>query len=522
MVLVNILVFLISLSVVIILHELGHFYFARKAGILCHEFSIGMGPVLWKTKKGETTYSIRAIPIGGYVMMAGEEVDGELVKVSQEVRLVFEGEQVKEIILDIDNPKYDRFPLVKVQKVDLKGEHMSPLYINQYSVLRDAFYVMKKQKMQIAPSERSFAGKSLWQRFKTIFGGPLMNFVLAFIVFIVVNLLVGFPNFDEAKIGIVGDGYPAAAYLEPGDVITKIEGVPISTWDDLDEQMQCNISNRQLDITVSRNQQDYQYTLVPTLYFFNVGLHSDENTVDQVIVGSVPEGTFASKIGIEEGDEILYVNERPINTWDDFVQEMYTLSMEEYDENRVTTFTVKRGDETIILSNQESKAQPYSAAFLKTQHIDVVSSKIGISPEYSFSVGKSVLGGLEDVKSSASIIFTTIGLLFDNKGAGANVGVDDLAGPLGIYEITSQALSQGFVSLLSWIGLLSVNLGVVNLLPIPALDGGRLVFILYEAIFRRKPNQKIENSLHYVMYIALLGLFVFITFNDLLRLFNLK
>ena len=76
--------------------------------------------------------------------------------------------------------------------------------------------------------------------------------------------------------------------------------------------------------------------------------------------------------------------------------------------------------------------------------------------------------------------------------------------------------------MLSWVGLLSVNLGIVNLLPIPALDGGRLVFLGYETITRRKPNQKIENTLHYVMYLALLGLFVFIMFNDILRLLNLK
>ena len=123
-----------------------------------------------------------------------------------------------------------------------------------------------------------------------------------------------------------------------------------------------------------------------------------------------------------------------------------------------------------------------------------------------------------NTKDSAMMIFNTIGLLFNND----NVGVSDLAGPVGIYTITSTALSGGIFSFLGWVALLSVNLGVINLLPIPALDGGRLVFLGYEAITTKKPNRRIENTLHYAMYLALLGLFVYITFNDVLRLFNLK
>ena len=177
-----------------------------------------------------------------------------------------------------------------------------------------------------------------------------------------------------------------------------------------------------------------------------------------------------------------------------------------------------RGGEEVTLTINE----PYSAAFLESQGIGIVDVKIGISPDYNFSFGQSIVYGVKNVWTSAGIIFTTLGLLFDNSGAGAGIGVDNLAGPLGIFEITSSALDQGFVSLLSWIGLLSVNLGVINLLPIPALDGGRLVFLGYEAVTRRKPNKKIENTLHYVMYLALMGLFVFITYNDLLRMLNIK
>ncbi|OQX93532.1 MAG: hypothetical protein B6I17_02215 [Tenericutes bacterium 4572_104] len=102
------------------------------------------------------------------------------------------------------------------------------------------------------------------------------------------------------------------------------------------------------------------------------------------------------------------------------------------------------------------------------------------------------------------------------------VGVSDLSGFVGIFSMTSKAAEAGIISLLSWTGFLSVNLGIVNLLPIPALDGGRLVFIGYEAITNKKPNKKVENWLHTIVFFLLMGLLVFITYNDILRLIGLK
>lgn len=526
MVLLNIIVFLISLSLVIILHELGHFVMARRAGILCHEFSLGMGPVLWKTKKGETTYTIRAIPIGGYVMMAGEEIETEVVKVGQTIRVRFDGALIDRIILDDQDEAYEELERITVDKVDLQGVDMAPLYINEYDVKRDAFFVLKGRELQLAPHERNFGGKNRVQRFWAIFGGPMMNFLLAIVVFFIVNLIVGFPNMDEAVVGIVGEGLPAAEVLEVGDQIVEIEGTPVSTWDELSNVLQADLSDREIDVVVNRDGTQYNYTITPILYFFNVGIHSEDNVVDDLIISDVAEGTFADKIGLEQGDQLVSINGTPVTTWGDVIDELTQMGEEPFDETNVYTFEVDRDGSVVTVTNEvageQEFEQPFNQAFLETQGLDVVIMQVGISPEYRFNLGLSVVGGFRDVGSSAMIIFTTLQLLFDNDGAGAIVGVDDLAGPLGIYQITSQALSQGMVSLLGWIGLLSVNLGIVNLLPIPALDGGRLVFLGYEAVTNRKPNTKVENTLHYVMYLALLGLFVFITFNDLLRLLNLK
>lgn len=522
----SILVFLVSLSLVIIIHEAGHFVMARKAGVLCHEFSLGMGPVLWKTKRGETTYSVRAIPIGGFVMMAGEEVSNEVVKVDTDVKLVFENDMVSKIVLDHEDERYQDNLEVHVEKVDLLGKDMQPLFINDYPVKRDAFYVFKKNELQIAPYERGFEGKTIWQRFASIFAGPFMNFVLAFLVFLIVNLLVGFPNMDTAEIGVIGSGLPAENVLEIGDVITSVDGVDVDTWEEMGSEFENNQSNRVIELGIDRDGTTEMKSITPILYFYSVGFHSamNESNPEALIIGEVSEESIAGKAGFKDGDVLskIYDTELdvfvPVSTWDDVITEITRLGNLEYVKDYSVDFVVIRDGQEVTLTIVE----PYSEAFLESQGIGIVDVKIGISPDYDFNFGQSLVYGVKDVWTSAGVIFTTLGLLFDNSGAGAGIGVDNLAGPLGIFEITSVALEQGFVSLLSWIGLLSVNLGVINLLPIPALDGGRLVFLGYEAVTRRKPNKKIENTLHYVMYLALMGLFVFITYNDLLRLFNIK
>lgn len=518
MVIVNILVFLISLSTVIILHELGHFVMARRAGILCHEFAIGMGPVVWKKKKGETTYLVKLIPIGGYVMMSGEEIEDEIVKVDAQVRLEFESGKVSKIYLDHDNEKYDQYELVTVERIDLKGVDGTPLYLNDYEVKRDAFYVMNNKETQISPFDRGFNGKTLSQRFLAIFAGPGMNFVLAFFVFLFVNLIVGFPNMDTPTIGNVGADYPAGGIIEVGDTIKEVEGVSVTTWNDLSNELMKNATNRDIDIIVDRDGTLVSVKITPIIFFYSIGLHSSETTGEDLIIGSVPEGTKAYEAGFLKGDRLVSANGEILTDWESFSNVIEEISLLPYLEGRTIEFVVEREGVNVTLQVVE----PYSKAFLDTQNIEVVDARIGISPEYNFNLGASFVGSFKDVGNASKMIFTTIGLLFDNDDAGAGVGVENLAGPLGIYQITSAALSNGFISLLSWIGLLSVNLGIINLLPIPALDGGRIVFLGYELVTRKKPNRKFENTLNYIVFIMLMGFFIFVTYNDILRLFNLN
>ena len=255
LVIVSIIAFIIILGVIILIHEGGHFFFARRAGILCHEFSIGMGPAIYKKKWKETTFCIRAIPIGGYVSMAGEEVSEELVKTGQHIGLNFRENKVCEIILD---EKIDAMIRGEVVEADLYGKDGNTLFItiydgisNQYfEVLNDASYVFPKgKKMQVTPYDRCFESKSLWKRFITLFAGPMMNFVLAIVIYLIVAFCTGVPNQKSTTIGAVS--YGAAEILEVGDEIKEINGKSVSSWTEVSEAMDTLVENAQTKVSVT-------------------------------------------------------------------------------------------------------------------------------------------------------------------------------------------------------------------------------------------------------------------------------
>lgn len=506
----GIIVAVLVLSLVIVIHELGHFLAARKAGILCHEFSLGMGPVLYSKKIGETTYGIRLIPLGGYVSMSGEEVESEVVKVGDKVRIILnENHNIVKIILDHMDESFSDNEIVTVDKIDLKGIDGGTLYINEYTVERDAFYVLKNKEIQIAPADRNFNYKNKKQRFLAIFGGPFMNFVLAFFVFILFAMISGFPSENSTEIGYVGEGYPAYGELEEGDIVKEIDHEVVSSWDDVSAVLDDNMSDRKIEFLIVRDGVEKTVYVTPTIFFYSVGFHSELNSENVLVVGPIVEETKAGKAGMLQGDQIIKIDGVAVSTWDQVITAMESntngISME---------FVVLRNSAEVTITIEE----PWGQDVLDNQGLPVVDSMIGINPDYDFNLFKSIGYGFTGIADSSSMIFDTLGLLFTSN----QVGAGDLAGPVGIYQITSAALDGGLVSLLGWIGLLSVNLGVINLLPIPALDGGRLVFLLWETVTGKKANAKVENTLHYGMYLALMGLFVFITYNDILRLFGLK
>ena len=565
----NIILFLIVLGVIICVHELGHLYFAKKAGILCHEFSFGMGPRLWSIKKGETIYSIRAIPFGGFVSMSGEELEEEIVKIGDKVRLEFDSNNVvKNIIINPDNPKYHDLTEVKVESIDLKSD--KNLFINQYSVKQDAMYIFDKREMQIAPLNRRFASKTKWQRFITTFGGPMMNFILAFVVYLIIAFAVGVPNMSSTVISEVSDNGPAYNVLLDGDKIISINGVQVDSWDGASNSVSSEL-DKTIDgyiIVVERNGQLVTLEEIkPLLLFYNLGFQASLDS-DELIVKS-PIDLF-ERSELLPGDKILSIEDIQMNTWEDVIafvennkegseskEDLYKISVYRQTISAYTGFVSSiteeggyylveinpngdfdnvvykvGGTEELLISagSQITEGDAiggggtyifefvlYGEKVLKAVGVTPYNSVIGIEATNHFSFFGSIGSAFRMLVNAGTSIFGTLGLLFTSN----LVGVSDLSGFVGIFSLTSQAASAGIITLLSFVGFLSVNLGIVNLLPIPALDGGRIVFIGYEAIFKKKPNQKVENWLHTIVFFLLMALMLYVTYNDILKLFGI-
>ncbi|WP_085523945.1 RIP metalloprotease RseP [Tuberibacillus sp. Marseille-P3662] len=408
----------IIFGVLVSIHEFGHLILAKRAGILCREFAIGFGPKLFSIKKKETVYTLRLLPIGGFVRMAGEDPEIVEIKPGQRVGLTFNnfGQVTKIYINHLE--KHPEAKAVIVDHADLEGDLIIRGYEDEvsgsetYELDRKAEYVMDEQGYQIAPLDRQFGSKSVFDRFLAILAGPFMNFILALVVLIVYFMLQGIPS-DQAKIGQVQGDTPAAkAGLEHGDVVKQINDEPVDGWNEMATTISKHPGDR-LNVTIARNGQTQDVQLTP-----------DER----------PKQPDSGYIG-------------------------------------VTAF--------------------YEKSFVGSiQH--------GVFQTFNFI--KLELDALKQLVTGA-------------------IGLDSLAGPVGIYNMTGQAVDQGLLFVLNWAGLLSINLAIINLLPLPALDGGRLLFLIFEGIRGKPVDPQKETLAHFVGFALLMLLMIVVTWNDIQRIF---
>ena len=571
LVLLSIIAFVLIIGVIITIHELGHFFFARKAGILCHEFSFGMGPALFKKKVGETTFCIRAIPIGGYVSMAGEEATSDYWKPGLEVGLNFTGDAVSEIILDDNKHAEIRG---KIKNADLEGKDGSPLYItldlgmqdHYFPVKRDAIFVFEKgQTLQIEPYDRTFDSKTKWQRFITLFAGPMNNFILALVVYLIVSFATGVPNYSSNKIGAIsGDTYPAYNTLEVGDSIKSINGKNISTWTDfqkaLDDEFKTTTT---INIIVDRNGVDKEYNLEALSIIQSVGISnigakkltkieeadgykykSNGNALpitSGLMLGTVsyrntklnvPAKTIITKMKIvyDSYDSNRLYNtssyEEIINveSWKQLIdvfnkiESQATISFVDYyllNDNNTPNDTK---DDFYELKDKSEETTTYTDEVLKSQNVEKIVNLIGVSPVMKFDFFGSIGNAFKNFWSDFTLVFRTLKVLLFPSGV-RQIGVNNLSGFVGIFGMIQKYVGSGLLPLLAFAAMLSVNIGIVNLLPIPALDGGRIVFLLVEAITKKKPSKKVESIINTVFFVLLMILFVYITIHDIMRLF---
>lgn len=543
MIVLNIIAFIFAIGIIILIHEAGHFYCAKKAGILCHEFSIGMGPVLWQKRKGETMISIRAIPIGGYVTMADSTVEQILINEGETIGINLEDGSVKELVLD-QNLDADFRGVVK--HIELLGVHGEGLEVTleidgedkTYPILRDAFLVSSpKDRMQITPYDRSFDSKKISQRFITISAGVIMNFVLSIVLYLIISFVTGVPA-NTNIVGSVGEAYPSAKFLSSGDIIKEVNGKEVTDWNSLGvimedvamegkttitlkyihdgvlkEENNCGVylvlnsfglSNMQIDENASSYDKGAQVGNLGLKYGTgkDKATPSDDETV-------LKNGDYITAIRIHGNSEWTVIND-----WSDLVS-----NLNAYTDVISIDYKFYSQDKKKEIDSQ-TPIYSYSDALLSGQDIIKLKAYIGVSPEYHFDFWGCTKAGFKQFGESSLVIFSTLKELIAPSANIREVGLSDLSGVVGIFNLVSRTLSSGFLAYLSLIALLSVNIGIMNFLPIPALDGGRAVFLIYEAITHKKPNKKFETLLNNIVFILLLILFVFVTYNDILRLFK--
>lgn len=411
--------FILVFGALVFFHELGHLYVAKRSGILCREFAIGFGPKLFSFTKNETKYTIRLLPLGGYVRMAGEDQETMDLKPGTKVALVMnEKEQVTKIVMD-NYEKYPNARVIEVEQADLEhaltisGYEEYESELQTFSVHEKACYVSAGEELQIAPFNRQFTSKTLGQRALTIFAGPAMNFILAFFLFVIIGLVQGIPV-DKPVIGqLVPDGAGLKAGLQQGDVISSINGTQMTTWADVTTIIRKNPAT-ELNMKLQRNQQPVTIKVTPT----------------------------AEKEG-----------------------------------------------------NQEI-------------------GRLGVYPPVEKSFLGSIQLGFEQTYKWTKLIFLSLVQLVTGQ-----FSINALSGPVGIYNLTGKVAESGFINLLGLTAALSINLGLFNLLPIPALDGGRLMFFVVEALRGKPVDRQKEGLVTFIGFALLMLLMLVVTWNDIKKFF---
>ena len=415
----TVIAFILIFGSLVFFHELGHFIFAKRAGIMVREFAIGMGPKIFGMTKGETIYTLRLLPIGGYVRMAGEDTDTVELQPGYRVALVTNEENIVEKIVLNQKAQYQNVIFLEVERADLERELWIEGYdeeerLVRYEVSRTATIVENGTEQLIAPLDRQFNSKSVGARAMAIFAGPLFNFILAFFIFLIIGLIQGIPLNDPIIDEVMEDSPASEAGLQKGDKVVKIDGQNISSWDDLSIQIQDH-----------------------------------------------PETPLAFEV------------ER---------------------QGTLATFEITPNS---VVQNDGTKY-----------------GQIGVTRALERNPIKAVVYGAKQTYNGTVLIGSLVGKLVTGQ-----FSIDALSGPVGIYKATEEVVTFGLYNVLYWAAMLSINLGIMNLLPLPALDGGRLLFFAFEAVRGKPIDRQKEGMVHFVGIVLLMILMVVVTWNDIQRFF---
>jgi regulator of sigma E protease len=422
----------IVLGVMVLVHEWGHFIVAKSFGVRVDVFSIGFGTRLWGWKRGDTDYRISALPLGGYVKMAG------------------------------DNPLEER-----------KGE----------------------------PDE--FLSKPRWQRVLIALAGPAMNIILSIVlvagIYMRGSKQPAFLDRPMVLAGVLQDSSAQKAGLAAGDRVIKVNGYSDPSWDRAQLELMSTLPGHSISVVVDRNGQDISTSVGASPSVEDVFGYP----TDRLLIAAVSPGTPADRSGLQAGDEILKVNGTALVNGAEFPP------MVEKTAGAPLDLEVLRGDRTLHITIRPANVNPGSGAprwqigVLRTG--ELVDRRLSFGPAIVESAGMNAL-------MARQIVYVVIELF---RG---QMSLKQLEGPLGIAKESGRAARQGLSELLSLMAMIGVNLAVLNLLPIPPLDGGHILMLFIEGTIRRDLSVRVKERFVTVSMVFLLLVFAIVMYNDVLRL----
>ncbi len=466
-------------GIVIFVHELGHFIAAKLTGVYAPRFSIGFGPALLSHKWGETEYILAALPLGGYVRMASRE-DESMAFIEGGGEKPAPGEEAgangAPAIVPDPKPRY----------YDPNG--MAPF------------------GPKPVPENRWLESKALPARLFIMLAGVTMNITLGFLIIAGVLIAQGDVIYQTREIGeIASVSATDSAFhsLAAGDTIVAIDGRPVQTWNDIHERIVTD-SGTALVIRTNRG--------TVSIAVQDSGARSRVAIAESIlrpflpaVVGQVVSGRAGERAGLRINDSVTAVNGVPVRGWFGLVRQI------EASPGKALTLSVRRSG-----GAQDVTVTPDSTPEINpvTQR-DTVLGKIGVAlkdlgTRHPIPLGEAVKSAWFATWGSAGLIVQTLHRLMVGQQS-----VKGLAGPVGVGVQAGQAAQQGWTSLLQLLALLSINLAVVNLVPIPILDGGQILIMLAEAIKGRALAPRTRVLLFYGGFSAIVLLFSIVTFNDL-------
>jgi len=432
---------ILALGVIILVHEWGHFIAARFFGVRVDVFSVGFGPRLFGIKRGDTDWRISALPLGGYVRMAGQD------------------------IAEIDS-----------------GD----------------------SKPTGAPDE--LMSKKRWQRAIISFAGPAVNLIFPILLLTGYYVISGQPHAAYLdKTAVITDraenSTASKAGLQPGDKIVSINGTKVTTWEETQKalytgataadkpakiEVETNGTTRLLELNLKQDPYDHPLGYLPVA----------------PVIGQIVPGKPASHAGLKTGDIVRSVDGRKIAYWDQFVDLVRGSG------GQTLQLAIERKGQSVALSvtPQRGAADPSEKNY-----------QIGIAPEVNLAYRH--VGPVEAIQSATlqtgGIITETFGVL--SKLFSGRVSVKELQSVVGISRAAGEAVSMGSFAIISFMALISVNLGILNLLPIPILDGGHILLLSLEGLRRRDFSLAFKERFIQVGLVFLLVLFAYVMYNDVVR-----